>query len=146
MVSLSLQITNEVFFAQSNSFFAIILPNANSGDSLKSLLQLPTLELNSNSSCARSHYIASRRTHRKHRFLYCCVLIHCCRNVFTAPLRSNERELDHRKHRSFIVAPVRFLGNVFTERLPSNELFRLSGVMSQYVISHSAAFRPEWLW
>jgi hypothetical protein len=28
--------------------------------------------------------------HRKHRLLYCCVLIHCCSDVFTAQLRSNE--------------------------------------------------------
>jgi hypothetical protein len=38
--------------------------------------------------------------------------------------RSNERSADHRKHRSSIVARVRFRGNVFTEPLPSNELFR----------------------
>jgi hypothetical protein len=37
------------------------------------------------------HYIASGQAHRKHLFFYCCVLIHCCRDVFTAPLRSNER-------------------------------------------------------
>jgi hypothetical protein len=39
-------------------------------------------------------YIASRRTHRKRRFLYCCMLIHCCRDVFIAHLRSNERGAD----------------------------------------------------
>jgi hypothetical protein len=38
----------------------------------------------------------------------------------------------HTKHRSSIVARARFRGNVFTELLPSNELFLLSGVMSQY--------------
>jgi hypothetical protein len=65
-------------------------------------------------------------------FLYFCLLFHCCRDVFTAPSRSNERGADHRKLRSSIVARVRFQGNVFTEPLPSNELFRLSGVMSQY--------------
>jgi hypothetical protein len=44
----------EVFFAQSNSFLAIILPTTNSGVSLSSLLQLTTPELNSNFSCVRS--------------------------------------------------------------------------------------------
>jgi hypothetical protein len=39
-------------------------------------------------------YIASGRTHRKRRFLCCCMLIHCCRNVFTAQLRNNERDAD----------------------------------------------------
>jgi hypothetical protein len=28
-------------------------------------------------------------TYRKHRFLCCCLLIHCCRDVFTAPLHIN---------------------------------------------------------
>jgi hypothetical protein len=28
------------------------------------------------------HYIASGRPHRKHRFFYCCVLIHCCRCIY----------------------------------------------------------------
>jgi hypothetical protein len=73
--------------------------------------------------------------HRKHRFLYCCVLIHCCRNMFTAPLSSNACGADHRKHCSSIVALVRFRGNVLTEPLPSNELFPLSYVMSQHKIS-----------
>jgi hypothetical protein len=50
--------------------------------------------------------------------------------VFAAPLHSNERGADHRKHHSSIVAR----GNVFTEPLPINEIFRLSGIMSQYVI------------
>jgi hypothetical protein len=39
-------------------------------------------------------YIASVWTHRKHRFLYCCLLIHCYRAVFTAQLPSNERGAD----------------------------------------------------
>jgi hypothetical protein len=38
--------------------------------------------------------IVSRLTHRKHRFLYCCVLIHCCRDMFTAQLFSNEHSAD----------------------------------------------------
>jgi hypothetical protein len=59
------------------------------------------------------------------------MLIHCCRDVFAAPLHSNERDADHKK-RSSIVAPVCFLGNVFTEPLPSYELFRLSGVVLHY--------------
>jgi hypothetical protein len=53
--------------------------------------------------------------------------------MFTAPLRSNERGADHRKHRSSIVEGVHFRGNVFTEPFPSNELFRLGDVMSQDV-------------
>jgi hypothetical protein len=52
--------------------------------------------------------------------------------MFTAPFRSNERDAYHRKYRSSIVALIRFRGNVFTEPLPNNELFRFSGVMSQY--------------
>jgi hypothetical protein len=56
-----------------------------------------------------------------------------CRDVFTAPLRSKESGADHRKHRSSIVVHVRFRGNMFTEPLHSNELFRLSGVMLLYV-------------
>jgi hypothetical protein len=35
-------------------------------------------------------HIASGQTHRKHRFLDFCFLIHCCRDVFAAQLRSNE--------------------------------------------------------
>jgi hypothetical protein len=53
--------------------------------------------------------------------------------MFTAPLRSNERGVDHTKHLSSIVEHVHFRENMFTEPLPSNELFRLSGVMSQYI-------------
>jgi hypothetical protein len=85
--------------------------------------------LNSNPSCLRSPLYRPRGApHGQHRFLHCCVLIHCLRDVFTAPLPSNKRGADHRRHRSSIVA--RSL-NVFTEPLPSNELLRLSGVMSQ---------------
>jgi hypothetical protein len=54
--------------------------------------------------------------------------------MFTAPLRSNERGPDHRKHRCPIVARVRFCWNVFTELLPSNKIFWLPGVMSKYVL------------
>jgi hypothetical protein len=57
------------------------------------------------------------------------MLIRCCRDVFTAPLRSNERGADHRKQRFSIVTRVPFRGDVFTEPLPSNEVF---GVMTQY--------------
>jgi hypothetical protein len=52
--------------------------------------------------------------------------------VIITPLRSNEHGADLRKHGSSIVARVRFRLYVFTEPLPSNELFKLSGVMSQY--------------
>jgi hypothetical protein len=62
--------------------------------------------------------------------------------MFTLPLRSNERGPEHRKHRSSVVAHVRFRGNVFTEPLPSNELFRLLGVMSQYNVAHSGERQP----
>jgi hypothetical protein len=77
-------------------------------------------------------YIASGRTHRKHRLLYCCELIHCCRYTFIASLHSNARGADHSKHRFSIVARFRFRGNMFTEPLPSNKLFRLSGIISHY--------------
>jgi hypothetical protein len=52
--------------------------------------------------------------------------------MFTAPLRSNERSADHTKHSSLTVARLRFRGIMFIEPLPSSELLRLSGVMSQY--------------
>jgi hypothetical protein len=39
-------------------------------------------------------YIGSGRTHGKHRFLYFCLLIHYCRDMFTAQFRSNERVSD----------------------------------------------------
>jgi hypothetical protein len=70
--------------------------------------------------------------HRKHRFLYCCVYIHCCTDVFTAPLRSNKRCDEHIKRCSSIFARVHFRRSMFTEPLPSNELFRVAGIMSQY--------------
>jgi hypothetical protein len=53
--------------------------------------------------------------------------------LFTAQLRSNKRGANHRKHRSSMVARVRFRWNVFTETLPSIKIFQLLGVMSQYV-------------
>jgi hypothetical protein len=42
----------------------------------------------------RSSHIASEWTHRKHRFLFCCVLINCFRDVFTSQWRSKERGAD----------------------------------------------------
>jgi hypothetical protein len=39
---------------------------------------------------------------------------------------------DHRKHHSSIIACICFHGNVFTEPLPSSELFWLSDIMSHY--------------
>jgi hypothetical protein len=39
-------------------------------------------------------YIALGRTHRKHRFLYYCMFIHCCRVVYTAQFRNNVRCAD----------------------------------------------------
>jgi hypothetical protein len=59
------------------------------------------------------------------------MLIYCFTGEFIAPLHSKERGADHIKYRSSTVVFVRFRGNVFAEQLPSNELFRLSGVMSQ---------------
>jgi hypothetical protein len=44
----------------------------------------------------------------------------------------NDRGTDHRKHSAFILARIRFRGNLFTEPLPNSEPFQLSGVMSQY--------------
>jgi hypothetical protein len=78
-------------------------------------------------------YIVSERTRRKHRFLCCCVLSHRWSDVFAAPLRSNTRGPDCRKHHPSIVAFVRFCGIMFTKSLPSIELFKLS-CMSQYFL------------
>jgi hypothetical protein len=41
---------------------------------------------------------------------------------------------------------VHFRGDVFTEPLSSNELFRLSGVMSQYVYSITVSWYEEDEW
>jgi hypothetical protein len=68
--------------------------------------------------------------------------------MFTAPLRSKERGADHRKYRFYIVARVRFCGNVITEPLPSNELFRFSGIVSHFVMETRYVFleaRTEFL-
>jgi uncharacterized protein YaaR (DUF327 family) len=54
--------------------------------------------------------------------------------MFTTPLLSNERGAHHKKHIFSIFARVPFHGNVFTETLPSNKLFRFSGVISQYIL------------
>jgi hypothetical protein len=74
--------------------------------------------LNSHLSCLTSSLYcrASRRPHRKHRFQ---------QYVFIDPLLGN---------RIFCCVRVHFSGNLFTEQLPSNELFLLSGVMSQYLV------------
>jgi hypothetical protein len=104
----------QVFFAQPISFLAV------SHSSSTAISRLP-------------HFFPSiawdtrqEGHHRKHCFFYCCVLIYCCRDVLTAPLRSNARGADHRQHRSSIVARLHFRWNVFFEPLPSNEIFRLS--------------------
>jgi hypothetical protein len=127
----------EVFFGQPCSLFpnfsSIILPTDNIGDPLSSRL-IAYLELrNSAPSSSADSRSCLRSSLYKHRFLYYCVLIHCFIVVFTAPVRSNERGADHRKHCSSIVACVRFHGNVFTQPLPSRELLLLLGVMSQYI-------------
>jgi hypothetical protein len=112
----------EVFFAKPNSFLAIILPTANSGDSLNSLLQMPTPEINSVLILAAwdPRYIASGRSSQKTPVPLLLRVDSLLQNVFTAPLGSNERGADHRKHRSSIVARVPFRVNVFTELLTSN--------------------------
>jgi hypothetical protein len=50
--------------------------------------------LNSNSSCMRSSLCSLGADPRKHCFLCYCVLIHCCRDMFTAQLHSKERRAD----------------------------------------------------
>jgi hypothetical protein len=59
-------------------------------------------------------------------------LIHCYRDVFSAPLRNIERGADPQKTPLFFLC-IRFRGNKLIEQLPGNELFRLSGVMPQYL-------------
>jgi hypothetical protein len=83
------------------------------------------------------HCVASGRTHRKHRFFHYCVLIHCCRNVFTALLYSNkqgthrERRLQNIFHcfvtsqRTWRVPLLRVYGP-----LPSNGYFSTSTVLA----------------
>jgi hypothetical protein len=116
----------EAFSTQPNSFLAIILATANSGDSLNFLLQLPTPELDwililtcrsqvfffqSQSHCVRfSLYSLWAAPHREHCFLYCCVLINCCRDVFTAQLHSNERGAD--PQRTPLATPLLLLRDV----------------------------------
>jgi hypothetical protein len=53
-------------------------------------------------------YNNSARTTQKTQFFYCCVLIRCRRDVFAAPLGSNDRGADHRKHRSSVVPLLHF--------------------------------------
>jgi hypothetical protein len=113
---------HEVFLSEANSFLAIYSQSpltAISRDSSQSQSQsyfttggLPPVSRDSRNS---SHYITL------HRFLYCCALIHCCKDVFTAELRNNARGANHRKHRSSIVACFPFCGSVFTGPLPSNK-------------------------
>lgn len=55
-------------------------------------------------------YISSGRTQRKHHFIYCCVLILCCRNVFTAQSCSNER--DANPQRMPLATPLLLLRDV----------------------------------
>jgi hypothetical protein len=66
-------------------------------------------------------YIASRRTDRKHRFLY------CCEGVFTAPLHSNGCYS--------IVASVLVAAGMFTESLPSNMYTRHNIILIFRLIS-----------
>jgi hypothetical protein len=59
-------------------------------------------------------YIASGRPPQKTQHPLFLLLIHCCTDVLSAPMHSNARGADHRKHRSSIVAHIRFRGNMFT--------------------------------
>jgi hypothetical protein len=90
----------EVFFAQPNSFLTI---------SSQLFCHLPTPKTLSIIILAAWYprYIASGRTHRKHRFLYCCVLIRCCRDVFTTQLLCNERSAD--PQRMLLATPLLLL-------------------------------------
>jgi hypothetical protein len=119
--TLLLQITHEVFFAHPNSFLAIILNHLALPTlsilwckyQLRNSTQFYAAtsfssHLTSRSSTLDSvlilaawdpHYIASRLTHRKHLFLYYCVLIHCCRDVFTAQLSATSAARTHRERR-----------------------------------------------
>jgi hypothetical protein len=115
-----------VFFAQTNSFLAI---------SSQLSCQLPTLELSihfsaetvisshlsSQSSTLNSQFSTDfARTEKKTPFPTIPHIV-----VFTDPLLRNG---------FYCFVQVHFRGNLFTEPLPSNELFQLSGVTSQYVI------------
>jgi hypothetical protein len=90
-------------------------------------------QLSSNSSCVRSslYCLGAPPTENTASTIVACqftaaemCLPHHC--VATRVART------YRERRSSIFARVRFRGNVFTEPLTSSELFRLSGVMSQY--------------
>jgi hypothetical protein len=56
------------------------------------------IELNSKFVPLITPWNRLRRKHRFQQFLY-CIVPHCCRDVFTAPLHSNGRGADHRKYR-----------------------------------------------
>jgi hypothetical protein len=92
------------------------------------------------SSVSFSLCVASGRPPQKRHSLFCSVLTHFCKDVFTATLTSNARGAGHSKHRSSIVALVRFCGNVFTEPSPGNEIFRLYRVMSQYICIYITSY------
>jgi hypothetical protein len=121
-------------------FFLIILPTVRSG-ALNPLLQLPIEERDLIFILAAwdPRYIASGRTHRKHRFLCFCVLIHCCRDMFTAPLRSSERGADPLQRKPLAI-PLLLLRDVtaYVTRssvacvwpLPSNGCFPASTVLA----------------
>jgi hypothetical protein len=97
-------------------------------DTFNSPLQLPTPKLDS----ILSRYIASGRPPQKTPLPlllhvdFTAALIYlsqCCVETCSAQIAENT---------ALLLLRVRFRGNMFTEPLPSNELFRLSGVMSQY--------------
>jgi hypothetical protein len=91
-------------------------------------------------------YIVSVWTGRKHHFLYCCMLIHCCRNVFTAQLRSNKRGADPQRPPLLLLRDVTAMWRVPLRRvygpLHSNGCFSASTAiaLSKYTILFSYDF------
>jgi hypothetical protein len=132
-ISLSFQIIHEVFFAQPNSFLAIILPTPE----LRAILCCNCQPRNSILILAAwdpRHIVSGQPPQKALLPLLLCVDSLLQRCVYTTPLHSNVHGADHRKHRSSVVARIHFHGNVFTNPLPSSELFWLLGVRSQYII------------
>jgi hypothetical protein len=63
--------------------------------------------------CLRSSWYSLGAASTENTASCCRVLIHCSRDMLTAPMLSNERGANYRKHRSSIVTRVRFRGNVY---------------------------------
>jgi hypothetical protein len=129
------------------NFNTVVTPISHMESSLHSLVpflplfcQLPTPETPSILILA-----ASGRTHRKHRFLYCCVLIQCCRDVLNAQLHINEHSAipqrmllatssivawHHRIHDAFLCCVC--MGHYLSTAVSLPPLFLLSENMPQY--------------